>query len=111
MPSHDTLFSSTIRRRSVLASIWLSAPFLTVLVVAAVVESAAKLASSFSAAQCHVSIAKTQWSLSDGTSPSPACVVRNDVMHRVLNFDANEDQSAILPFTLPGPFTGTLNVK
>jgi len=111
MPSHDTLFSSTIRRRSVLALIWLSAPFLTVLVVAAEVKTPAKVESSFSAAHCHGSIAKTEWTLSDGNSPSPACVVGNDVMHGVLNFDANEDQSAILPFTLPGPFTGTLNIK
>src|SRR6476646_3376758 len=111
MPSQDKLFSSAMRRRSVVAWIWLSAILLSGLDSGAEVTTPRKAESSFSAAHCHGSIAKTDWTLSDGNSPTPACMVEKDVLHGVLNFDANEDQSAIVPFTLPGQFTGRLNVK
>jgi len=67
--------------------------------------------SSFSAAHCHGSIAKTEWTLADGNSPTPACVEGKDHVKGVLDFDADEVQGAIVPFTLPGHFTGKLNVK
>ena len=66
--------------------------------------------SSFSAAHCHGSVAKTEWTLVDGNSPTPACVQGKDVVKGVLDFDADEAQGAIVPFTLPGHFTGKLNV-
>ena len=66
---------------------------------------------SFSAAHCHGSIAKTEWTLADGNSPTPACVEGKDLTKGVLAFDADEAQGALVPFTLPGHFTGKLNVK
>jgi hypothetical protein len=65
---------------------------------------------SFSAAHCHGAIAKTEWTLADANSPTPACMAGNTIVNGVLNFDADEVQSAIVPFTLPGQFKGTLNV-
>ena len=70
-----------------------------------------KAESSFSAAHCHGSAAKTEWTLADANAPTPACMEGKDVMHGVLDFDANEDQGAIVPFTLAKQFAGTLNVK
>jgi hypothetical protein len=67
--------------------------------------------SSFTAAHCHGSVAKTEWTLADANAPTPACVEAKNAMKGVLNFDADEIQSAIVPFTLPGQFKGKLNVK
>lgn len=66
--------------------------------------------SSFSAAHCHGSTPKTEWTLADGSSPTPACLLEHDGRKGVLNFDADEVQSAIVPFTLPGQYSGKLNV-
>ena len=95
---------------SVVGLILLSVTLLIVLDSGAEVKSPRKEESSFSAAHCHGSIAKTEWTLADGNSPTPACVVGNDVRKGVLNFDADEVQGAIVPFTLPGQFRGKLNV-
>ncbi len=95
---------------SVVGLIVLSVTLLSVLDSGAEVKSPRKEESSFSAAHCHGSTAKTEWTLADGNSPTPACVVRNDVRKGVLSFDADEVQSAIVPFTLPGQFRGKLNV-
>jgi hypothetical protein len=74
-------------------------------------KSPRKQESSFSAAHCHGSIAKTEWTLVDGNSPTPACVEEKNLRKGVLNFDADEVQGAIVPFTLPGQFAGRLNVN
>lgn len=105
------LFSSAMRLRSVVALILLSATLLNVLPSRAEMKSPRKEESSFSAAHCHGSIAKTEWTLADANSPTPACVGGKDVRRGVLDFDADEVQGAIVPFTLPGQFTGKLNVK
>jgi hypothetical protein len=65
----------------------------------------------FSAAICHGANAKTEWMLTGNNSPTPACITGTDVIKGVLDFDDNEDQSAILPFTLPPKFTGNIDVK
>ncbi|HET8721860.1 MAG TPA: hypothetical protein VFM24_07520, partial [Nitrospira sp.] len=75
------------------------------------VNSPPKQEISFSAAQCHGSTAKTEWTLPDGHPPTPACLVEKDVRKGVLDFDADEVQGAIVPFTLPGEFRGSLTVK
>ncbi len=88
----------------------LSTTFLSLLASGAEEKTPRKQESSFTAAQCHGSIAKSEWTLVDGISPTPACVEAKNVMKGVLNFDADEVQGAIVPLTLPGHFTGTLNV-
>src|SRR6478736_2283073 len=95
---------------SVVGLIVLAVTLLSVLDSGAEVKSPRKEESSFSAAHCHGSIAKTEWTLAEGNSPTPACVAGNDVRKGVLNFDADEVQGAIVPFTLPGQFTGKLHV-
>jgi hypothetical protein len=101
------LSRSAMRRRSVVGLISLSAIVLSAFDSGAEVKTPRKEESSFSAAHCHGSIAKTEWTLANGKSPTPACVAGKGV----LDFDANEDQNAIVPFTLPGQFTGRLNVR
>ena len=96
---------------SVAALVVLSAALLTVLNSEAEVKHSRKEASSFAAAHCHGAIAKTEWTLVDGNSPTPACVGGNNAREGVLNFDADEVQGAIVPFTLPGQFRGKLNVQ
>src|SRR6476620_6436301 len=95
---------------SVVGLIVLSVTLFSVLDSGSEVKSPRKEESSFSAAHCHGSIAKTEWTLADGNSPTPACVAGKDVRKGVLNFDADEVQGAIVPFTLPGQFRGKLNV-
>src|SRR6476659_10400306 len=96
---------------SVVGLILLSITLISVLDLGAEVKSPRKEESSFSAAHCHGSIAKTEWTLADGNSPTPACVEGKDLTKGVLAFDADEAQGALVPFTLPGHFTGKLNVK
>lgn len=64
----------------------------------------------FGAASCDGSLPKTQWTLPGDRSPTPACITAKNVIEGVLDFDANEDQSAILPFVLPPHFAGNVNV-
>jgi len=64
----------------------------------------------FRAATCNGSLARTEWTLPANNSPTPACLTGKDVIEGVLDFDANEDQSAILPFALPPHFAGTIHV-
>ena len=64
----------------------------------------------FKAATCHGSLPRTEWTLAGNNSPTPACLTGKNVIEGVLDFDANEDQSAILPFTLPPHFAGTIHV-
>jgi hypothetical protein len=64
----------------------------------------------FNAATCNGSVAETKWTLVADKSPNPACITGKDVEKGVLDFDANEDQSAILPFTLPPHFAGNIHV-
>jgi hypothetical protein len=98
-----------------LAFVWigvlLSTTLLSVVDSGAEVKSPRKEETSFSAARCHGSIAKTEWTLADDNSPTPACMPGQNVMQGVLVFDADEVQGAIVPFTLPGQFTGRLNIK
>ena len=100
-----------MRTRSVVALILFSVTLLSVVDLGAEVKSPRKEETSFSAAHCHGSIAKTEWTLADANSPTPACLVGKNVVRGVLDFDADEVQGAIVPFTLPGQFTGRLNVK
>ena len=104
VPNQKHLFTSAMPLRSVVASLVVSAALLSVFEVRA--EE-----SSFSAAHCHGSIAKTEWTLVEANSPTPACLGGKDVRKAVLDFDADEVQGAIIPFTLPGQFRGRLNVK
>lgn len=110
MPSQKELVCSAMQLRSVVALTVLSATLLGVAYSGAEVKSAPKKESSFSAAHCHGAIAKTEWTLTDPNSPTPACLEGNSAKKGVLNFDADEVQGAILPFTLPGQFTGKLHV-
>jgi len=64
----------------------------------------------FKAAVCNGSLAKTEWTLAANNPPTPACITGKDVIKGVLDFDANEDQSAILPYTLPPHFAGNIHV-
>ena len=100
-----------MRLRSVVVLISLSATLLNILDSRAEVKSPRKEESSFSAAHCHGSVAKTEWTFADANSPTPACMGGKDVRKGVLDFDAEEVQGAIVPFTLPGQFRGRLNVK
>ena len=63
----------------------------------------------FRAAICNGSHAKTEWTLT-GNSPTPACITGKNVIEGVLDFDANEDQSAIIPYTVPTHFAGNMTV-
>ena len=65
----------------------------------------------FKAASCNGSVAKTEWTLPADNSPTPACLTGKDVTKGVLDFDADEGQSAILPLALPPRFTGNIHVK
>src|SRR6478735_75626 len=95
---------------SVVGLILLSVTLISVLDLGAEVKSPRKEESSFSAAHCHGSVAKMEWTLADGNPPTPACIVGNDARKGVLDFDADEVQGAIVPFTLPRQFRGKLNV-
>ena len=64
----------------------------------------------FRAASCNGSNPQTEWMLAGHKSPTPACITGKNAIEGVLDFDANEDQSAILPFTLPPQFAGNINV-
>ena len=64
----------------------------------------------FRAASCNGSLPRTEWMLAGNNSPTPACIIGKNVTEGVLDFDANEDQSAILPFTLPPQFAGNIKV-
>ena len=109
MPIQDQ-FRSATRLRGVVALI-MCATLLGLWGSRAEVNSHPKEKISFSAAHCQGSIAKTEWTLPDGHPPTPACLVEKDVRKGVLDFDADEVQGAIVPFTLPGQFKGSLNVK
>lgn len=111
MPFQKEFVHSVMRLQSVVALTVLSATLLSVADSGAEVKSPPKKERSFSAAHCHGSIAKTEWTLADGNSPTPACVEGKDLTKGVLAFDADEAQGALVPFTLPGHFTGKLNVK
>lgn len=74
-------------------------------------KSPRKDENSFKAAVCNGSVAKTEWILAAANPPTPACVRGKNVINGVLNFDAETDQSAIIPLTLPPQFTGNVNVK
>ena len=91
--------------------ILLSTTLLSLVESSAEEKSPRKEESSFTAAHCHGSAAKTEWMLADTNSPTPACVLGKNAREGVLDFDADEVQHAIVPFTLPGHFTGKLNVK
>ena len=110
MPTQKEFVPSAMRRRSVAALILLSTTLLSVLDSGAEVKSPPKKERSFSAAHCQGSVAKTEWTLTDANSPTPACLEGNSGTKGVLNFDADEVQGAIVPFTLPGQFTGKLHV-
>ena len=110
MPFQKEFVHSVMRLQSVVALTVLSATLLSVADSGAEVKSPPKKERSFSAAHCHGSVAKTEWTLTDANSPTPACLDGNSAMKGVLNFDADEVQGAILPFTLPGQFTGKLHV-
>jgi hypothetical protein len=69
-----------------------------------------KDANWFRAASCNGSNPKTEWTLAGNKVPTPACITAKNVIEGVLDFDANEDQSAILPFTLPPHYAGNINV-
>lgn len=110
MPNQEEFLRSLARARSVVALILFSTILLSVVASGAEVKSPRKEETSFSAAHCHGSIAKTEWTLADANSPTPACLVGKNVIKGVLDFDADEVQGAIVPFKLPGQFTGKLNV-
>ena len=96
----------------IVALVWLSTTLLISVVDSrAEMKSPRKEESSFSAAHCHGSVAKTEWTLADANAPTPACVLAKDARKGVLDFDADEVQGAIIPFTLPGQFRGKLNVR
>ena len=63
----------------------------------------------FRAAMCNGSHPKTEWRMT-GHPPTPACITGNNVIEGVLDFDANQDQSAVIPFTLPPHFAGNITV-
>ena len=80
------------------------------LLASAETKDSGKDESWFKAASCNGSLPKTEWTLAGNNPPTPACITGKNVIEGVLDFDANEDQSAILPFILPPQFAGNINV-